>query len=49
MNDKPETPKNRQEPAPSPQPPASSGKDELTNEDLDKATGGLVPAVAPQH
>jgi hypothetical protein len=26
-----------------------SGKDELSPKELDKATGGLLPAVGPEH
>jgi hypothetical protein len=50
MSEKTQTPKHEQEPVPSTNSaPALPGKDELTKEELDKATGGLLPAVAPQH
>ena len=50
MSEKAETPKHQQAPAqPTNNAPTHSGKDELTKEELDKAAGGLVPAVAPQH
>ena len=49
MNEKTQTPKHKQEPAQPTNTPALPGKDELTKEELDKATGGLLPAVAPQH
>jgi hypothetical protein len=50
MNEKTQTPKHQQDPAqPTNKTPTPAGKDELTKEELDKATGGLLPAVAPQH
>jgi hypothetical protein len=50
MNEKTQTPKHQQEPPQATdKTPTPAAKDELTKEELDKATGGLVPAVGPQH